>query len=196
MTPQRETIRADEIPKIIFAAREPADVLAMLAGMEPSWVFLLGGSASEVLGASKLLSDRGFSVFVHVDMLRGISNDSEGMRLLASFGHPKGIITTHPSAVNAAKKLGLLAIERIFLLDSLSVESGLRNVLRTKPDAVEVLPGVLPEQITKVADSIDVPLIAGGLITHLDQVTAALKAGARGVSTSSGSLVAGAEELR
>ncbi|WP_298338118.1 glycerol-3-phosphate responsive antiterminator [Ferrimicrobium sp.] len=193
--PGSGAIQADEIPKVIFAAREPADVLAMLADTAPSWVFLLGGSAGEVLGASKLLGDRGFAVFIHVDMLHGITNDSEGIRLLASFGHPAGIITTHPSTVNAAKKVGLLTIERIFLLDSSSVESGLRNVARTKPDAVEVLPGVLPEQITQVADSIDVPLIAGGLITHLDQVRAALKAGALGVSTSSGLLLSQVQEL-
>ena len=104
-----DAIDPDEIPKIIFAARDPADVLAMVADTEPTWVFLLGGNAGEVLGASKLLSDRGFKVFVHVDMLHGITNDGEGIRLLANLGHPAGVITTHPSAVIAAKKVGLLA---------------------------------------------------------------------------------------
>jgi glycerol uptake operon antiterminator len=195
VTSRPDAIDPDEIPKIIFAARDPADVLAMVADTEPTWVFLLGGNAGEVLGASKLLSDRGFKVFVHVDMLHGITNDGEGIRLLANLGHPAGVITTHPSAVIAAKKVGLLAIERIFLLDSSSVDSGLRNVARTQPDAVEVLPGVLPDQITTVVDAISVPLIAGGLITRIDQVTAALKAGALGVSTSSGLLLAHAQGL-
>lgn len=185
-----QAIVPDEIPQVIFAARDPADVLAMAADAEPTWLFLLGGNAGEVLGASKLLSERGFTVFVHVDMMHGITNDGEGIRLLANLGHPAGIITTHPSAVIAAKKAGLLAIQRIFLLDSSSVETGLRNVARTHPDAVEVLPGVLPDQITAVANALDVPLIAGGLITRIDQVTAALKAGALAVSTSSGPLLA------
>ncbi len=185
MSRQSETIRPDAIPKVIFAARDPGDVFAMIPETEPTWVFLLGGNAAEVLGASKLLAERGFEAFVHVDMLHGITNDTQGIALLASLGHPAGIITTHPSAAIAAKKAGLLTIERIFLLDSSSVESGLRNVARTQPDAVEVLPGVLPDQITRVADAIEVPLIAGGLITRMEQVNAALEAGALGVSTSS-----------
>jgi glycerol uptake operon antiterminator len=190
---QSETIRPDTIPKVIFAARDPGDVFAMIPETEPTWVFLLGGNAAEVLGASKLLAERGFQAFVHVDMLHGITNDTQGIALLASLGHPAGIITTHPSAAIAAKKAGLLTIERIFLLDSSSVESGLRNVARTQPDAVEVLPGVLPDQITRVADAIEVPLIAGGLITRMEQVNAALEAGALGVSTSSLYLISQAQ---
>lgn len=73
------------------------------------------------------------------------------------------------------------------------MESGLRNVARTRPDAVEVLPGVLPDQITRVADAIEVPLIAGGLITRMEQVNAALEAGALGVSTSSLYLISQAQ---
>ncbi len=193
MSRQSETIRPDAIPKVIFAARDPGDVFAMIPETEPTWVFLLGGNAAEVLGASKLLAERGFQAFVHVDMLHGITNDTQGIALLASLGHPAGIITTHPSAAIAAKKAGLLTIERIFLLDSSSVESGLRNVARTQPDAVEVLPGVLPDQITRVADAIEVPLIAGGLITRMEQVNAALEAGALGVSTSSLYLISQAQ---
>ncbi len=193
MSRQSETIRPDAIPKVIFAARDPGDVFAMIPETEPTWVFLLGGNAAEVLGASKLLAERGFQAFVHVDMLHGITNDTQGIALLASLGHPAGIITTHPSAAIAAKKAGLLTIERIFLLDSSSVESGLRNVARTRPDAVEVLPGVLPDQITRVADAIEVPLIAGGLITRMEQVNAALEAGALGVSTSSLHLISQAQ---
>lgn len=193
MSRQSETIRPDAIPKVIFAARDPGDVFAMIPETEPTWVFLLGGNAAEVLGASKLLAERGFEAFVHVDMLHGITNDTQGIALLASLGHPAGIITTHPSAAIAAKKAGLLTIERIFLLDSSSVESGLRNVARTQPDAVEVLPGVLPDQITRVADAIEVPLIAGGLITRMEQVNAALEAGALGVSTSSLYLISQAQ---
>ncbi|MEX6430821.1 hypothetical protein [Ferrimicrobium acidiphilum] len=74
MSRQSETIRPDAIPKVIFAARDPGDVFAMIPETEPTWVFLLGGNAAEVLGASKLLAERGFEAFVHVDMLHGITN--------------------------------------------------------------------------------------------------------------------------
>lgn len=184
-----------DIPKVIYAARVPEDVLAAVEGAEPSWVFLLGGNGSEVLGASRALRERGFAVFVHIDMCHGIKNDAEGIALLSSLGRPSGIITTHPSAVVAAKKLGLMTIERIFLLDSASVESGMRNVARTTPDVVEVLPGILPAQIAMMKHALEMPLIAGGLITQLSQIQAALEAGACGVSTSSQGLIAEARGL-
>ncbi len=185
MSCERTALSPQEIPKVIYAARVAEEALATLKDVEPTWVFLLGGNGADVVAASKILSERGFVVFVHVDMCHGIKNDAEGIALLACLGQPAGIITTHPAAVGAAKKLGLLTVERIFLLDSASVESGLRNVARTTPDVVEVLPGILPEQITRVAGALDTALIAGGLITEMVQIEEALAAGALAVSTSS-----------
>lgn len=178
-------IASSAIPNVILASKDCKNIVSLSERLEPSWVFILGGSAGAVVAGSKLLKDRGFTVFVHIDMIHGFSKDPEGIRLLKDLAEPTGVISTHPSVVTAAHKVGLMAIERIFLLDSSSVESGLRNVMRSQPDAVEVLPGILPAQIEILASKIAVPLIAGGLITTVEQVAEAIKSGAHGISTSS-----------
>lgn len=176
------------MPEVILASKAPHELLDRLDSLRGHWVFLLGGPASEVIGAVKLLVGAGATVFVHLDMVHGIANDSEGIRLLAGLSQPHGIISTHPSTIASAKRAGLTTIERIFLLDSASLETGLRNVARTEPDAVEVLPGILPEYLTTIASKISAPLITGGFVTTRAHVEAALAAGAMAVSTSTWSL--------
>lgn len=188
-------ISPSEIPKVILASKDSSEIPSVAERVRPTWVFLLGGAAGTVMGASKLLGSRGFTVFVHIDMVHGLSKDPEGIRLLKTFAQPAGIISTHPSIVTAAHKAGLATIERIFLLDSSSVESGIKNIERSQPDAVEVLPGILPRQISAIASQLSVPLIAGGLITTPDQVFDALRSGAHGISTSSEELVLEFEAL-
>lgn len=176
------------IPEVILAVKQPGDVLDRIDWLEGRWVFLLGGPASEVIGAIKLLAEAHATAFVHLDMVHGIANDAEGIRLLAGLARPHGIISTHPSTIASAKRAGLATVERIFLLDSASLETGLRNVARTEPDAVEVLPGILPDYLGKIAGSIPVPLITGGFVTTPAHVDAALAAGAVAVSTSTWTL--------
>lgn len=177
-------IDPSSIPEVILAAKQPHELLDQLDALAGRWVFLLGGPASEVIGAIKVLTQANATVFVHLDMVHGIDNDAEGIRLLAGLARPDGIISTHPSTIASAKRAGLATIERIFLLDSASLETGLRNVARTEPDAVEVLPGILPEHLSRLAAELPVPLITGGFVTTPAHVAAALAAGAVAVSTS------------
>jgi len=177
------------MPEVILAVKQPVELPDRLDSLRGRWVFLLGGPASEVIGAVKLLGTVGVTVFVHLDMVHGIANDAEGIRLLVGPSRPDGIISTHPSTISAAKRAGLATVQRIFLLDSASLETGLRNVARTEPDAVEALPGVLPEYLARIAAHLSAPLITGGFVTTRAHVEAALAAGAMAVSTSTWSLV-------
>lgn len=177
------------IPSIILALRNPEDALKLQRLPTPGWVFILGGAIGPVIGATRKLSSMGWTVFIHVDMVKGLTNDADGIRFLQESASPCGIISTHPYALSHAKKLGLLCIQRIFLLDSQSIESGLKQVSRGDADIIEVLPGILPEIISSISESVLQPLIAGGLITTQRQIAEALKAGAVGVSTSSRALI-------
>ncbi len=69
-------------------------------------------------------------------------------------------------------------------MDSISVESALKAVQKYKPDAVEIMPGIMPRITEKLAKSVRVPIITGGLIEKKSDVIESLKAGALGVSTS------------
>lgn len=176
--------RRESIPPIILAVRDPGDLPKIVQTEPPGWLFILGGSLEQVAVATVKLTARSWTVFVHVDMVKGMTNDFEGIRFLQTFAHPAGIISTHPFAISHAKKVGLLGIQRVFLLDSQSIESGLKQVDRAGADIVEVLPGILPDMISALALRVSQPLIAGGLITSERQVAEAREAGAVAISTS------------
>lgn len=50
------------------------------------------------------------------------------------------------------------------------------------PDAVEILPGLMPKIIKKLCSTVNVPIIAGGLISDKEDVMNALTAGAVAIS--------------
>jgi glycerol uptake operon antiterminator len=124
-------------------------------------------------------------ILAHVDLIKGIGRDEAGVRFLARDLGVDGILTTRANLINPARREGLIAVQRLFVLDSESLEAGLPTVARAAPDAVEVLPGViLPLIAPRLKEGSLPPLIAGGLIRTLGQVEEILQAGAVGISTS------------
>ena len=87
--------------------------------------------------------------------------------------------------VRRAQQLGVVGILRAFLLDSMSVDTLLQQLESSRPDYVEVLPGILPTIIREITQKTDIPLIAGGLIRSKQDVIQALQAGVTAVSSSS-----------
>ncbi|HTU00580.1 MAG TPA: glycerol-3-phosphate responsive antiterminator [Candidatus Sulfotelmatobacter sp.] len=167
--------RAAEVEE---AARQGAAILFILG----EDIFALRESVARAHAGGRLL-------LAHVDLIKGIGRDEAGLRFLARDLGVDGVLTTRANLIGPAKREGLLAVQRLFVLDSESLEAGLPSVERAAPDAVEVLPGViLPLIAERLRRAALPPLIAGGLIRTREQVLAALQAGAVGVSTSEGSL--------
>ena len=52
------------------------------------------------------------------------------------------------------------------------------------PDAIEIMPGIMPKITKKLSSVISVPIIMGGLISEEEDVKKAIESGALGVSTS------------
>ncbi len=124
------------------------------------------------------------NVLVHFDLIHGLKSDDYGMEFLVHEMKPDGILSTRGNVVTLAKKHQLLAIQRMFLLDSIALENNLKLINRIKPDCVEVLPGIMPSIIKQIYDKTNLPIIAGGLVTSSNDVKAAYDAGAIAVSTS------------
>ena len=121
----------------------------------------------------------------HIDLAAGLAADETGARWLKEIG-VNGIISTKPSLIEAAKKLELTAILRVFIQDSRSVRRAVQMALRCRPDALDALPGpAVPEILPDLRESLHQPVIAGGLIRHERQVQQLLQAGCRAVGTSS-----------
>lgn len=178
-----------EVPRIIPAIRRGEEQHELPdARQTNAWVFVLGGPLDEVAVTTALLQKRGWLVFVHVDMVRGLFADGEGIRFFAEYAGPAGIISTHSSAISHAKRAGLVTVQRIFLLDSQSIATGVQQVLATRPDAVEILPGILFEAGRRIAQQVPCPVIAGGLVSKPEEVATMTSGGVRGISTSNRSL--------
>ena len=82
-----------------------------------------------------------------------------------------------------AKELGLSAIQRLFIIDSLSMRTAAKTTGLLSPEALEIMPGIMPKILRELSSELETPLIAGGLITQKEDVISALNAGALGVST-------------
>ena len=118
---------------------------------------------------------------VHADLLEGVAKDKQGIEFLKSCG-VDGIVSTKSNIIRYAKASGLIAVQRMFLLDSQGIES-MEGVLNsTQPDFVEIMPGVVTKEIARFSKG-KTPVIAGGLLETKSEVTAALSSGAIAVST-------------
>lgn len=146
-------------------------------------IFLLRGSILDLKESVDRIKEKNKEVYVHMDLLEGLSKDQAALKFIKNTIHPSGIISTKSSLIRAAKDMNMFAIQRLFLIDSLSLETGIKSALATKPDAIEILPGIMPRVTTKMCKETKIPIINGGLITLKEEVISSLKAGAMGIST-------------
>jgi glycerol uptake operon antiterminator len=123
-------------------------------------------------------------ILLHADLIDGLKSDEYAAEFLAQEIRPAGIISTRNNVLLTAKKKGLITIQRFFLLDSLALDNSFVQIEKTKPDFVELLPGIMPVIIKQFAEATSVPVIAGGLIRTEDDIRFALDAGAVAVTTS------------
>ncbi len=170
--------------RIIPAVRRPEDLSAACRG---EWlaVFLLTGDLFTVEDYVTQVQRAGKKVFLHVDFINGLGGDPIVMKFIAERVKPTGIISTKSHFIKHAKKNGLLAIQRLFLIDTSALEHGIQNIEQSGPDAVEIMPGLIPRVITTLKNRISLPIIAGGLIQDRSEIDTALQAGASAVSMGS-----------
>ena len=168
----------------IVAAARDSSMLERAVDCDVKVIFMLFGSIGVLERQCERLHDAGKIFFLHVDLIDGLRPDTVGVHYIASKMKPAGIITTKGACVRMAHDAGLFAIQRIFLLDSSALRSGVQNVMSCRPDLVEILPGVSDKALSLAREQISLPLIAGGLINDKEDVITALGAGVIAVSTS------------
>lgn len=147
-------------------------------------VFLLIGDILNLGEMVDVLKQNGKLVYVHIDLIGGFSRDITAMKYINNNIKPDGIITTKSNLIKAAKELKIFTIQRLFLLDSLALNSGINSIKSIRPDAVEILPGIMPKIVKEIHKETRIPIIAGGLIRDKEDVIQGLNSGALGISTS------------
>ncbi|GAA0746708.1 glycerol-3-phosphate responsive antiterminator [Clostridium oceanicum] len=168
---------------VIAAIRNKEDIKKSIQS-KAKICFVLFGNVLNIADICRILKEEGKIVFVHIDMIEGLKADSSAMEFLKKYAGMHGIITTKSFNVKHARKLGLLAIQRVFIVDSLSLKTGIKNIIENSPAGVEVMPGVASKIINNMRPKIkNIPIIAGGLIKDKKDVMEALSAGAVAIST-------------
>ena len=168
---------------VIAAVKEDGELRQALSS-DCQVIFLLYGTILNIKTLVEQIHKAGKICFVHIDLIEGLNNREIAVDGLVMLCRPDGIISTKAALIRRAQQLGLLAIQRVFLLDSMSLQNLLTQMDTNRPDYIEVLPGVIPAIISEITAKITTPLIAGGLIRSKQDVIQALQAGVVAVSTS------------
>src|SRR5699024_8474349 len=87
-------------------------------------------------------------VLVHADLIQGLKTDDYGLEFIFREIKPDGIISTRGNVVTLAKQHKMVAIQRMFAVDSQALGNTIQIINRTKPDYIEVMPGIIPKMIT------------------------------------------------
>jgi glycerol uptake operon antiterminator len=139
---------------------------------------------SQLVNIHKLAQQYQKNIIYHVDLIHGLKNDDYATEYICQQYEPYGIISTKSNVILKAKQKGVIAIQRMFLIDSHALEKSYRLVEKTKPDYLEVLPGAMPWMIKEVKERTNTKIFAGGLIRTTQEVENALAAGADAITTS------------
>lgn len=167
---------------IIAAVKDDQGLGAVLTS-SVDVIFLLYGNILNLPELANRVHSAGKAAFVHLDLVEGLTNREIAADFVARSTSAAGIISTKSPLIKRGRELGLVSIQRYFLLDSMALENIERDLARDAADLIEVLPGLMPKMIRRLVKATGKPIIAGGLISDKEDVTGALGAGAVAVST-------------
>lgn len=166
----------------IIAAVKGREGLEHCLKSECKVVFVLFGTICDISEIVGKLKNAGKIAIVHVDMIQGLSSKEVAVDYIHNNTHADGIISTKATLVKHAKELGMYAIQRTFVVDSIALDTLKKQLMSFRPDAVEIMLGVMPKILKIMRDFTDIPLIAGGLLSDKKDVMAAFEAGVDAIS--------------
>ena len=167
----------------VAAAAKSFQELEQSLESDSSVVFILFGDICSIGAIVELVKQKDKVAVVHMDLIDGLAAREAGVDFIKTQTRADGIISTKASLIRYAHQLGLLTIQRYFLLDSRGMENILASRQHSSADFLEVLPGVMPKIIHQLVRECDKPIIAGGLIRDKEDVVGALSAGAVAISS-------------
>ena len=179
---KQELMDAIQETPVIAAVKDDDGLQNALQNENIRVVFILYGDIRNISTLVQRIHAAGKFAIVHVDLIAGLASKEVAVDFIRSQTEADGIISTRQSFIRRAKELGLAAILRVFLLDSISLES-LGKMPANLPDCLDILPGTMPKILRRVCADAKVPVLTSGLIADTEDVMAALDAGATAIST-------------
>ncbi len=167
----------------IIPAIKDAESLEQCLKSDAGVIFVLFGDICNIAEIVERIKAEGKLAMVHMDLIAGLGSKEVSVDYIKERTKADGIITTKPMLAKHARELGLATVLRFFIIDSMALSNLSKQTREARPDCIEVLPGVMPKIIRKIASENRTPLIAGGLISDKEDVCNALDAGAVAVSS-------------
>ena len=165
----------------VIAAVKNEEGLHQAISSDSAVIFILYGTVLNIQSIVAQVKAAKKRAIVHIDLLEGLASKDVAVDFLAETTDADGIISTKPNLIRRAKEKKLFAVQRFFLLDSLSYENVLRQSCNA--DMIDILPGTMPRVIQRLVSEVRQPLIASGLLRDKEDIISALSAGAFAVST-------------
>lgn len=176
---ERIGIALERRPLIASATFEDAkDAVYSEAGV----VLLMKCNINQLLSQEFRSLMREKPILIHTDFMRGLDLQHESLEFLKRHVDPAGIVSTKGKVVRAARKVGIPAILRVFLIDLTSFFRTIDGVNESDPDAIEVMPGIAPQVVTRFREYVALPIILGGMLTTPEEIDSAFIHGANAVS--------------
>lgn len=146
-------------------------------------VFILYGDIISIPQIVDEVKAAGRVALVHIDLVTGLSSKEIAVDFIHKYTKADGIISTKPNLIKRAKELGMYAILRVFVIDSMAYENIERQSKACRPDLIEILPALMPKVVSKICKATTTPVIAGGLVSDKEDVIELLNAGVTSVSS-------------
>ncbi len=169
--------------KKVIAAVSNKNVLQEAMNSQVETLFYLTPNINTLSDVIQMAHGANKKIYIHIDMAEGLGKDKYGINFAKDIG-VDGIISTRANIIKFAKEVGLLTVQRFFVIDSHSIETTIETVKSAKPDMIEILPGIMPKIIERIKCRVPMPVIVGGFIECKEEVEAAIKSGATAVTTS------------
>lgn len=143
-----------------------------------TWVCLKMGDINSLVSIISNIRKHNRKVMLHLDSIKGIGKDKEGLRWLKRIG-TDAVITMKSQQIKMIREQNLYAILGSFLVDSASVNQTLLNIRTHKPDAVLIMPITVPNSVYETLHTEHTCILAGGLGVKHSIIQQSLDCGVR-----------------
>ncbi len=130
------------------------------------------------------VKEEGKLAIVHIDLIAGLSTKEICVDFIKKYTKADGIISMKPVMIRRANDLGLLTVQRFYMMDGFTYANIEKHIKSCNPDIVEFMPAGLAKVLKYLVETTDKPVVATGLSQDVEDIMAALKAGAIAVATS------------
>jgi len=168
--------------KSIIAAVRSDNELDMALSADVWVIFDLCPNLMTLAQRAETVHNAGKKLYIHMDLAEGIGKDRCGVDFVRRC-KVDGIISTRSNIIKLGREAGLSTVQRFFIVDSKSVDTTVETVKTSKPDMIEIMPGIVTKVVASLKATLDMPVICGGLIDDIKEVDTVLSAGATAIST-------------